>query len=68
MSIAFPNLQPGERFQPLPTDLVGLTLRDYFAAVAVAAMDLQINIAGSAARTMAQSAYIVADAMLEARK
>lgn len=47
--------------------LSGMTLRDYFAGQALAAMDLQINIAEPAAAYMAKSAYLVADAMLKAR-
>ena len=47
---------------------VGMTLRDYFAAKAIEAMDLQIAIAKPAAKSMALSAYLVADAMLEARQ
>lgn len=45
----------------------GMSLRDYFAAKALSAMDLQIGIAEPAAKIMAKSAYIVADAMLTQR-
>ena len=61
---AFPVI--GNEGEPSPGD--GMTLRDYFAAKALSAMDLQIVIANPAAEMMARSAYVVADAMLAARK
>ena len=51
-----------------PSAYSGMTLRDRFAEKALAAMDLQIQIAEPAASRMAESAYVVADAMLKARK
>jgi len=46
----------------------GMTLRDYFAAKALMALDIQAHVARPAAQTLAKSAYEIADAMLEARK
>jgi hypothetical protein len=43
----------------------GMTLRDYFAAKAMQGL---VAHGGVGAKKMAQAAYIVADAMLEARK
>lgn len=44
----------------------GMTLRDYFAGQALAVM-LQAEGQRGGARTLARSAYIIADGMLEAR-
>lgn len=44
------------------------TLRDRLAMAALTVMELQISIAEPAAKMMARSAYIVADAMMDARK
>lgn len=51
----------------------GMSLRDYFAAQAMPALVAKMNISGDGispviARMVMTDAYIVADAMLEARK
>jgi hypothetical protein len=45
----------------------GMLLRDYFAASALSAMDIQNSVATPAAGTMARSAYTIADAMMKER-
>ena len=42
-------------------------LRDYFAAAALMAMDVQITVSEPAAQKMAYSAFVIADAMLAER-
>jgi hypothetical protein len=44
-----------------------MSLRDYFAAAALSAMDVQNSVAPPAASNMARSAYTIADAMLAER-
>jgi hypothetical protein len=45
----------------------GMTLRDYFAAKALMALDIQAHVAPPAAKHLASSAYNIADAMLAER-
>lgn len=45
----------------------GMSLRDYFAAKALMALDIQAHVAPPAAAILAASAYAIADAMLAAR-
>ena len=46
----------------------GMTLRDYFAAKALMALDVQAHVARPAAEHLARSAYNIADAMLKVRQ
>ena len=43
----------------------GITKREWFAGMALSAMQIQIVVAEPAAAFMAESAYIIADAMLK---
>jgi len=58
---AFPTMDPNEHYR-----LMGMTLRDYFAAAALQGMLSDSNIGGSDSQ-FAESAYAYADAMLKAR-
>ena len=61
---AFPK--NGNMAEPIQT---GMTLRDYFAAKAMAAMLVDESVRGGAsALTVAKAAYNMADAMLAARE
>ena len=62
---AFPGLHPSKECHYQDA---GMTLRDYFAGQALAAMAIQICVEKPAAEFMATSAYKIADAMLAARK
>ena len=59
---AFPTMDPNEHYR-----LMGMTLRDYFAA---AALQGSIACVGSGGdwNDFAKDAYIIADAMLKARE
>ena len=46
----------------------GMTLRDYFAASALMALNVQAHVAPPAAEYLAYSAYNIADAMLKVRE
>jgi hypothetical protein len=46
----------------------GMTLRDYFAAKAMAAFLIDADMTRSQVTDFAESSYIMADAMMEARK
>jgi hypothetical protein len=51
------------------TELLGMTLRDYFAARAMQSIILDTKSdAGDSPAVLALSAYMMADAMMEARK
>ena len=63
---AFPiPMNPGESYQGhAPCD--GMTLRDYFAAKALAGLLSLGSLRGYSAKALAREAYRYADAMLEA--
>ena len=46
----------------------GMSLRDWFAALALQALDVQAHVAPPAAANLARSAYAIADAMLSERE
>lgn len=62
---AFPTVDAN---RPADYGTCGMTLRDYFAAQALANLNLQAHVSKPAAENLAKSAYEIADAMLEARK
>lgn len=55
-----------EGFTQRPND--GMSLRDWIAGQALAAMPVQVAVAEPAATIIARSAYTIADAMLAARE
>jgi len=58
---AFPTMDPNEHYR-----LMGMTLRDYFAAAALSSRGMYgANIRENA---VAKECYIIADAMLKARE
>lgn len=62
---AFPFLKPHE---DVGTYIPGMTLRDYFAAMAMQSMNGRPDYADAPASAIAMDAYSLADAMLEIRK
>jgi len=62
---SYANVDKGERYENYGD--AGMTLRDYFAAKAMAAL-MQGNQGYKSDSFIAEAAYRVADAMLEARK
>jgi hypothetical protein len=64
---AFPVLPPDTQSYTEWPGSAGMTLRDYFAAKALMALDIQAHVAPPAAKHLASSAYNIADAMLAER-
>ena len=62
---AFPGLHPSKECHYQDS---GMTLRDYFAGQALAAVNLGIGVSNEYYRKTANHCYAMADAMLEARK
>jgi hypothetical protein len=46
----------------------GIPMRDFFAAMALQALDIQAHVSRPSAEQLAESAYNIADAMLKVRK
>lgn len=66
--VALPGFAIGDECRALPEYVSGMSLRDYFAAKVLPALWGRVALEPNIAESMAQSAYLIADAMLEARK
>jgi len=62
---AFPATHPSEKYQFVDS---GMDLRDYFAAAALQGMLAEDGGGAASNKDLAEFAYEIADAMLEARK